>query len=135
MIQQGFRPALKPGRSKPCPLNRKRKTPYFCLTVRRGVAKMEEVYVLVILLMVVGSSAWVYSDATARHKRKKSFFNPGKPLAWALHCLLLWIVFFPIYLGRRAEFKKPILQPSRILNKNHSHLVQIQSLNLRSMLH
>jgi hypothetical protein len=61
----------------------------------------------IILLIVVGTSVWVYSDATAIGvNEKKSFFNPGKPLAWALHCLFLWIVFFPIYLGKRAEFKK-----------------------------
>lgn len=69
--------------------------------------KGERIMFFIILLMVVGTSAWVYSDATAIGvNEKKSFFNPGRPLAWALHCLFLWIVFFPIYLGKRAEFKK-----------------------------
>lgn len=58
-------------------------------------------------LMVIGTSIWVYFDATTIGVKKGQVsgvadMNPG---GWFLACLLLWIIAFPLYLSKRAEFK------------------------------
>lgn len=58
-----------------------------------------------ILLLVVGSSIWVYADAKSIGARKgltTGFFDLG-PGGWCAACLLLWIVAFPVYLGKRKQ--------------------------------
>lgn len=52
----------------------------------------------VLLLIVVGSTIWVGVDASRRD------WGTGTGTAgWVIGCLLLWIVFFPIYLAKRGK--------------------------------
>ena len=46
-----------------------------------------------IVLVVVGTSIWVFFDAPAQ----------GLSRTWALGCLALWIVAFPWYLSERGK--------------------------------
>jgi hypothetical protein len=52
---------------------------------------------LILLLVVIASTVWVGVDAN-----KRTWNGPG-PWSWALGCLLLWIVVFPLYLWRRRS--------------------------------
>jgi hypothetical protein len=65
---------------------------------------------LAVLAIVLGADLWVYADA----KRRDELGTPvvvtigpievGTPTAWLIGCLLLLIIFFPLYLvARRAE--------------------------------
>lgn len=57
---------------------------------------------------VIGSSIWVFFDARSIGVR------PGltrglldmPPWGWALGCLLLWIIVFPLYLIKRGDLKR-----------------------------
>lgn len=59
-----------------------------------------------IVLVIVGTTVWVYADA------KQIGVRPGMlsgtldagPVGWAVACLLLWIVFFPLYLATRPKY-------------------------------
>lgn len=56
-------------------------------------------------IVVIVSSIWVYFDARrigASRGLVPGFFDLG-PLAWALVCLLLWIIGFPAYLLMRGK--------------------------------
>jgi len=63
---------------------------------------------LVVLAIVLGADAWVYADA----KRRDETGTPvvvtiggieiGTPTAWLIVCLLLLIIFFPLYLVTRG---------------------------------
>lgn len=58
---------------------------------------------MLVVLVVLGTSIWVYFDAKiigVRKTEEESFLNMG-PLGWMLGSMLLWIVVFPLYLGRR----------------------------------
>ena len=60
-----------------------------------------------LLLVVIGSSIWVYFDAKSIGVRKgleKGFFDMG-PSGWAAASLLLWIFVFPAYLAKRGTLK------------------------------
>lgn len=62
----------------------------------------------IIFFVIVGTSIWVGIDAKAIGARKglvNGFLDMG-PLGWALVCLLLWIVGFPLYLAYRGTIKK-----------------------------
>lgn len=56
--------------------------------------------------LAVLTSIWVYLDSQKvgfiKDPNVKSFKNMG-PRGWALGCLLLWIVFFPLYLTERRK--------------------------------
>lgn len=62
---------------------------------------------ILVLLAVLAMDVWVYEDAKARDERgipvvfSVGAFDIDTPAAWLLGCLLLWIVFFPLYLTRR----------------------------------
>lgn len=62
----------------------------------------------VIWLIVVGTSIWVLADARSIGVKKGQINGIGDmgPWAWFFACLLLWIIAFPIYLAKRAEFKR-----------------------------
>jgi hypothetical protein len=72
---------------------------------------------LMVLLAVVGTSIWVLVDAY------KIGARPGliggvcdlSPGAWFLCCLLLWIVAFPLYLGKRQEIMDAAQDPVRTI--------------------
>lgn len=59
---------------------------------------------LLLLVIICATDAWVYTDARARAERGRpvSFslgsFVINTPGAWLLACLILWVVFFPLYL-------------------------------------
>ncbi len=58
-------------------------------------------------LVVLGTSIWVWVDASSIGARKglvKGVADMG-PFAWFLCSLLLWIVAFPIYLAKRGAIK------------------------------
>jgi len=53
-----------------------------------------------VVLVVIGTSIWVYFDArTLAYKQN--------PWLWAAGSLLLWIVFFPWYLATRRQSDYP----------------------------
>jgi hypothetical protein len=62
---------------------------------------------ILVLLLVLGMDLWVYSDAKAHIERgtpvvySAGYFNVDTPAAWFLGCLLLWILFFPLYVYLR----------------------------------
>lgn len=65
--------------------------------------------VLVPLVLVIGADLWVYSDARSRQGTGR---EPGvrigslqlnTPEAWAIGCLVLFVIVFPIYLVARRE--------------------------------
>lgn len=61
-----------------------------------------------ILLIIIGTSIWVFVDAKKIGIKKgqvKGLFNMA-PVGWLFACLLLWIVAFPVYLVKRGELKK-----------------------------
>jgi hypothetical protein len=66
-----------------------------------------------IWIVIIGTSIWVYFDAKAIGMKSGEVIS-GKmqgldsygPGSWLVGCLLLWIVFFPLYLMKRGEFKK-----------------------------
>lgn len=59
-------------------------------------------------LLVIGSSIWVFFDATTIGVKKGQVSGVAdmSPGGWLLGCLLLWIIAFPLYLSKRSEFKK-----------------------------
>ena len=62
---------------------------------------------IVVALVVVGSDLWVYGDAKAHAERGRPVmvsigsFQVSTPPAWFVGCLILWVVFFPLYIGAR----------------------------------
>ena len=56
---------------------------------------------VVLVLIVVASSIWVFFDAQGRDWSENR--HAGGPYAWAFACLLLWIFFFPLYLSQRSR--------------------------------
>lgn len=62
-----------------------------------------------VLLMILASDVWVYQDAQAQSRGGTPvFFRFGTltidtPAAWFIACLILWIVFFPLYLTARRN--------------------------------
>ena len=71
-----------------------------------------EVPLLLSLLVVccpAGCALWVLSDARKRERRGHRVgvyfpsFQLDRPETWAIACLLLWILAFPLYLRARAE--------------------------------
>jgi hypothetical protein len=64
---------------------------------------------LLALLIVVATDAWVYADAKSRADGRNPVvaslgsLEISAPAAWFLGCLVLWIVFFPLYLVARRR--------------------------------
>ncbi|MFG1950957.1 hypothetical protein [Micromonospora sp. NPDC048830] len=67
---------------------------------------------ILVLLVVLATDVWVYADAKGRVRRgNPAFVSLGSlrvetPGAWFLGCLIMWVVFFPLYLTatRRNPF-------------------------------
>lgn len=63
---------------------------------------------LIAAIVVVAIDAWVYSDAKAHADLgapvvfRAGSFAVETPAGWFLGCLLLFVVFFPIYLTSRS---------------------------------
>ncbi len=64
---------------------------------------------LALLIMVVILDAWVFVDAQRRAQaRRPVVASIGSlvlktPTAWLLACLLVWVLFFPMYLVARSN--------------------------------
>ena len=62
----------------------------------------------VLLIVVIGSSIWVFADAKSIGVRKgqlKGVCDMG-PVGWFFASLGLWIIGFPMYLANRSELKR-----------------------------
>jgi len=62
----------------------------------------------IILLVILGTSIWVFFDARAIGVKKgliKGMADMG-PWGWFFVTLLLWIIGFPAYLAMRGKYKK-----------------------------
>ncbi|NIA10463.1 MAG: hypothetical protein GWP10_12225 [Nitrospiraceae bacterium] len=69
---------------------------------------MGNIILLVEAGVVTGTSIWVLLDAKSIGVKKgqiKGIANMG-PWGWFFACLGLWIIGFPLYLVKRAEYKK-----------------------------
>ena len=83
---------------------------------------MENAILVLLSLLVLGTSVWVYFDATNIGVKKTGekaqtgkFHVDMGPVGWAVCCLLLWIVAFPAYLILRPQFLtkfQPIRPPA-----------------------
>lgn len=89
---------------------------------------------LMILLVVVGTSLWVLSDATRIGVRKgviKGSADLG-PGGWFAVCLMLWIVGFPWYLSIRSKFiEHPQTAPQRRAPSQAIRLERKSEINFR----
>jgi hypothetical protein len=62
-----------------------------------------------LLVIVLAIDVWVYLDAHARAGRRRPVvasigsFALETPATWMLACLVLWILFFPMYLVARSR--------------------------------
>jgi hypothetical protein len=62
---------------------------------------------IVVFLGLLAVDRWVYVDAQVRAERgtpvvfSTGNFRVDTPAAWAVGCLVLWILFFPLYLTSR----------------------------------
>ncbi len=62
---------------------------------------------LLVVLLVLSLDSWVYADARQREAaRRPVVFRAGSlvidsPMAWFLGCLLLFVVFLPLYITSR----------------------------------
>jgi hypothetical protein len=74
-----------------------------------GLSLIPLVLILGPLLVVLATGFWVYRDATALEDRgipivvSLGSFRVDTPVVWFLGCLLLWILFFPLYVTTRTQ--------------------------------
>ena len=73
-----------------------------------STASTTAAFVLFILAAgMLGSVVWVYRDSREREEGGRPVSLSlgvrrfGTPLTWLLGCLVIWIVFFPLYLSAR----------------------------------
>ena len=53
--------------------------------------------------VVIGSSVWVFYDATKLGARPGKGIFDASPHTWLIGCVMFWILVFPIYLVRRRK--------------------------------
>jgi hypothetical protein len=64
---------------------------------------------ILVLLLVLASDLWVLADAKAHLERgtpvtfSTDFLTVETPVAWFVLCLLVWILFFPLYITLRRR--------------------------------
>jgi hypothetical protein len=58
---------------------------------------------LLVLLIVVGTTIWVGVDASKRDWSAGGGSGANSTAGWVIACLLLWILFFPMYLVKRGR--------------------------------
>lgn len=72
-----------------------------------GVMTAVALVPLSLLVAILAIDSWVYSDAKLRCERGRPVvFRAGSlvidtPATWLLGCLVLWIIFFPLYMTNR----------------------------------
>lgn len=62
---------------------------------------------VLIFIIVIGTSIWVFIDAKSLNLPKKDatgFWAMG-PIGWLVACFLIWIIAFPVYLVKRSDWK------------------------------
>lgn len=65
---------------------------------------------ILLLAAVLATDGWVYLDARNQAARgtpvilSSNVLTIDSPEGWFLGCLLLWILFFPLYLAARNRF-------------------------------
>jgi hypothetical protein len=63
----------------------------------------------VLLALLLLTVAWVYQEATTHREAGEPVvlwsgsLRVETPAAWATFCLVLWVVFFPLYLRARQR--------------------------------
>lgn len=78
-----------------------------------GVSGVSASALLPVLIIVVllASDLWLYADAKARYEQgtpvvfSTDMFVLETPTAWLLSCIVMWLVFFPLYLRLRRPPK------------------------------
>lgn len=66
----------------------------------------------IVILLVLGTSIWAAVDAGSIGAGKVASdcwsvnTSPGQ---WFFLCLLVWIVFFPLYLAKRSGIKRAVI--------------------------
>jgi hypothetical protein len=74
-----------------------------------GVSASALVPILIVVFVILPIDFWVYADAKVQQGRGRPVvlssgrFQIGTPEAWFVGCLLLWIVFFPLYVIGRSR--------------------------------
>lgn len=67
------------------------------------------VVVPILLLVIASTGLWVYVDARAKSARGTPIvssianFTVDTPEAWFVGCVVLWILFLPLYLTERGQ--------------------------------
>jgi hypothetical protein len=62
-----------------------------------------------LVLLIAATALWVYQDATAHARRDTPVrFVAGSievstPIVWAVGCLVLWVIFMPLYVTCRKQ--------------------------------
>jgi hypothetical protein len=61
------------------------------------------------LVLVLATDLWVYADATSQAGRGTPVvlsiggFTLETPVVWFIACLILWVIFFPLYVVGRTN--------------------------------
>lgn len=64
---------------------------------------------IVVLLVIIGTDLWVYTDARKRTEGGTPValsigaLEVNTPTVWFVACLILWILFFPAYIVTRNQ--------------------------------
>lgn len=72
---------------------------------------MEVVIMIIGIIIVLVTSIWVLFDAkklmnnTNIDARKSIAKYAYEPMQWFGGCLIVWIVYFPLYLSKRNQYK------------------------------
>ena len=75
-----------------------------------GAAGSMLVPILLLVVIVLATAAWVYRDAKASAGRGRPVVSSvgsvqlSTPIAWFLACVLLWEFCFPLYIDSRSLF-------------------------------
>ncbi len=68
-----------------------------------------ELLPIVVVVVIIGTVFWVYADARSHAEvGEPVVFSAGSirldsPELWAIVCLVLWVICFPIYLATRKH--------------------------------
>jgi hypothetical protein len=71
-----------------------------------GLTALVPIFVLIAVLAI---DLWVYTDAKALGERGRPVvvsigsLKVDTPVAWFFGCLILWILFFPLYMMARNQ--------------------------------